>query len=324
MNHELGTQNRISFERRTAPERSNPVARITQLMRPTDIINLSFVFLLLIVSVLFRERVQAWRSLVFLYAGMLMVSGCLIWFCRGNPKPANAFPRRWYPLCFVILIFFSFGKIVHHILPYAVDEQLIAIDYAMFGLHPTVFLSQFLNPYLVDALEVCYASFYFLPVILAFALYLKKRMGEFESVGIVVCLGFYLSYVGNLFFPSSGPYLNLHAFHTIPLEGKWVGDFIRTTLFALEPYRYDCFPSGHVAVTLITLITCYRYERRLFGIMLPVGTGLILSTVFLRYHYVIDVLAGAALAILVVAVGDRIQKAWERLSASSEITETAS
>ncbi|MBI5117486.1 phosphatase PAP2 family protein [Candidatus Poribacteria bacterium] len=294
-------------------DRNKPAVRMTQLMLPTDIINLSFVLALLVMSVLFNERVQAWRLLILLYSVMLAVSGCLIWFSRGNPRPSDAFLRRWYPVCFVILIFFSLGKIVHHLLPYEVDRHLIAIDYAMFGVHPTVFLSQFVNPYLVDALEMCYASFYFLPVILVSVLYRKRRMREFEAVGIAVCLGFYLSYVGNLFFPSSGPYLNLEAFHSIPLEGKWVGGFIRTTLAGLEPYRYDCFPSGHVAVTLITLVCCYRYERRLFWIMLPVGTGLILSTVLLRYHYVIDVLAGSILAIAAVYIAGLIQNAWDRI-----------
>jgi len=41
-------------------------------------------------------------------------------------------------------------------------------------------------------------------------------------------------------------------------------------------------------------------ERVLTALLLPAVTGLILSTVYLRYHYVIDVLAGIALAVLTV------------------------
>jgi membrane-associated phospholipid phosphatase len=205
---------------------------------------------------------------------------------------------------------------VHHVLPYDVDSELIALDYAVFGVHPTVYLSRFLNPYLVDALQLCYASFFFLPVIVGGALYFRGKMDEFETFAAAICLGFYASYVGNLLFPASGPSQTLAALHPFAVKGKWVGSFIRQVLFVLEPYRWDCFPSGHAEVTLVTLIYCRRFARRLFWWMLPVATGLIVSTVWLQYHYVADVVAGAVLGVAVVLVTDRVERAWQRRSQS--------
>ncbi len=288
--------------------------RIIQEIRPSDIVNLTFVLFLLLLSIFFANRVLRWYLLVPLYACMLCAALCLIWLCHEGRKtsPVIAFLRLWYPVIFVLVIFFSLSGIVHHILPYDVDSELIKIDQAIFGAHPTVFLSRFLNPYLVDVLELCYATFYFLPLILGLALYCKGKNREFETYAFVACLGFYLSYLGNLLFPASGPSHTLTALHSIPLEGKWVGGSIRTLLFALEPYWWDCFPSGHVSVTLITLIICFRFERQLFWWMLPVGSGLIVSTVLLRYHYVIDVIAGTVLAIIIVGIVAISQRLWNR------------
>ncbi|MDP8234981.1 MAG: phosphatase PAP2 family protein, partial [Candidatus Erginobacter occultus] len=49
-------------------------------------------------------------------------------------------------------------------------------------------------------------------------------------------------------------------------------------------------------IPLITLWLTFRFRRKLFYIYLPIVIGLISSTVYLRYHYVIDVIAGMVLA----------------------------
>lgn len=288
------------------------MARSIQL---SDAVNFAFVSFLLLLCVLFPGRIRMWLPLVLVYLSMLLTATLLVWRYRGNPGPSRAFLRRWYPLAFVVVVFFTLGEIVHHVLRYDVDRQMIAIDQAVFGTHPTVFLSRFLNPYLVDLMQLCYASFYFLPLILGGVLYFRGKMEEFEAFAGAACLTFYLSFVGNILFPVSGPSKTLVAVHSSPIEGKWVGDFIREWLFVLEPYRWDCFPSGHVAVTLVTLAICYRFERKLFWAMLPIGTGLVASTVYLRYHYVVDIAAGAVLAYLVVAARAPMQRAWERIAA---------
>jgi membrane-associated phospholipid phosphatase len=58
----------------------------------------------------------------------------------------------------------------------------------------------------------------------------------------------------------------------------------------------DCFPSGHTEIPLLTLWLARRYRRKLFLVYLPITAAMIFSTVYLRFHYVVDVLAGAALA----------------------------
>jgi membrane-associated phospholipid phosphatase len=270
--------------------------QISQIVVTSDVINIVFVLFLFALTLIFFNRVDNPLMLIALYTSMLTTAALLIWFVRSRSRPILYFLRRWYPLAFVLITFFSLGSIVHYVLPHDIDKQLMDLDLAIFGVHPTVFLSPFMNPYVVDILELCYASFYFLPVILGFFLYFKGKEREFETFVIIICLGFFISDIGNILFPAKGPSQTMTALHMIPLEGKWIGSSLRALIFALEPYRWDCFPSGHVAVTALTLALAYRFERRLFWFILPIGTCLIFSTIYLRYHYVVDLLAGALLA----------------------------
>lgn len=284
--------------------------KLVENLFPSDAVNISFVSFLLFLSIAFPGRIKRWYILVPLYISMLVVAVWLIYPRRLTVRPGIQLVRRWYPLLFIPVVFFSLREIVHHILPYDIDALLIEMDFALFGVHPTVFISGCIGPYLLDLLELCYASFYFFPVILAFSVYVRGKTREFETVATAVSLGFYLSYIGNMLFPVQGPHYKLEALHNAPLRGKLIGDFIRNFLFTLEPYKWDCFPSGHTAVTLICLVYFFRYSRCLFWIMLPIAVGLIFSTVALRHHYVVDLVAGGALAGFVVLATDFIQRSW--------------
>ena len=59
---------------------------------------------------------------------------------------------------------------------------------------------------------------------------------------------------------------------------------------------YNCFPSIHVAHSFVSALTCYRVHRRV-GVVATVCAALVaVSTLFARQHYIVDVLAGIALA----------------------------
>jgi len=49
-------------------------------------------------------------------------------------------------------------------------------------------------------------------------------------------------------------------------------------------------------------------EKILFAGLVPVVTGLIIATVYLRYHYVIDVIAGIALTGLTIALAPGLRR----------------
>ena len=52
---------------------------------------------------------------------------------------------------------------------------------------------------------------------------------------------------------------------------------------------------------VVLWLVAFRYQRRLAILLTPMITGLIVATVYGRFHYVLDTIAGVGLAFAVVA-----------------------
>jgi len=63
-------------------------------------------------------------------------------------------------------------------------------------------------------------------------------------------------------------------------------------------------PSSHVAIALCIVFFCFRYLRRVRFPLLALALLLCLSTIYCRYHYATDVLAGIATAAALVPLGN--------------------
>jgi membrane-associated phospholipid phosphatase len=51
----------------------------------------------------------------------------------------------------------------------------------------------------------------------------------------------------------------------------------------------------------------FRYQHRLAILLTPIIAGLMVATVYCRFHYVLDTIAGVALAFAVVGVYGRLR-----------------
>jgi len=118
----------------------------------------------------------------------------------------------------------------------------------------------------------------------------KEAKLDFYMFSMIYC--FYLSYVGYFIFPAIGPRFTLDHLQTFPLQGIWIMQEIQIVLNKLENIQRDAFPSGHTAITVLTLVYAFKYHKTYSKILLPVTIMMVTSTVYLRYHYVIDVIGG--------------------------------
>ncbi|PYT07514.1 MAG: hypothetical protein DMF60_06915 [Acidobacteria bacterium] len=177
-------------------------------------------------------------------------------------------------------------------------------------MNPTVWLERFTWPPLTEVLQLTYSSYYLLPVILGVVLWRSGRFGEFHFWVFIVVLGFYLSYLGYITVPAIGPRFlpEIVQAQTKPLTGIWLFQPVRAMLDRAEGITRDCFPSGHTELTLLVLYYAHRFHRKTFWWLLPLGTGVILSTVYLRYHYVVDIVAGALLMAAIVMMANPVYR----------------
>jgi membrane-associated phospholipid phosphatase len=227
--------------------------------------------------------------------------------------------RVFAPIVFIVIIFNSLGDLIAGIGSRHYDDMLIKIDYALFGAHPTVWMERLSKPLLTGLFQAAYMSYYGIPIALVVALYFRKDKNAFNTAAFAIVLCFYLSYIGYLLVPAVGPRFTLGNVQTAELPAGPATLWVRQTLDGLEHNKTDAFPSGHTAVALVTLAYTWKYrERVLFRILAPLVAALIVSTVYLRYHYVIDVVAGILLAALTVLIAPKTQRIFSGSSGHSQ------
>jgi membrane-associated phospholipid phosphatase len=77
---------------------------------------------------------------------------------------------------------------------------------------------------------------------------------------------------------------------------------MQSALDTLESAHYDCFPSGHTELTILAWWGSRMVSGRLFCLYFLYTPSIIFATVYLRYHYTVDVLAGIATALILICV----------------------
>jgi membrane-associated phospholipid phosphatase len=282
---------------------------IMKRLSPFHGLTLFFLIGLILLTLLFRGKVPLWYSLVFRY--LLCIGLLFVVQLPPDQKKSGKF-RKFVntssPIFFIVLIYESLGDLIHHLHP-DIDPALMRIELYLFGVQPTIWMQRWIVPWLTDLLSFAYLSYYFLPVTLVTVLSLKKRPGLYPTL-FVLTLGYYVSFIGYILFPAVGPRYAMTSLYTVPLEGSFITDWVRDGLNAIQHNIRDCMPSGHTQIALTVLYLAYRYERKVFYIFLPFVCGFVLSTIYLRYHYVIDLFAGTAIAISCMIIGPRFYRWW--------------
>ena len=286
-------------------------------MRPIYNLIVVFLALLIVITAVFKSKVPDAYPILATYAVLLTALTLLISLQkRNNSKLVEMTCDIIFPVAAVMLIFNSLGGLVHNINSLTYDHVLIRLDYMLFGMHPTVALERFTTPVLTEILQFAYASYYFLPVILGVTLKMEGKEAEFHRSVFLIILCFFLSYIGYILVPALGPRYTLNHLQSVELHGIFLRDVINDTLNSLEGIKLDAFPSGHTAVTLTVVYLAYRFQKTLLRIFLPLALALVISTVYLRYHYVVDVLAGILLFMFTIYIGEKYYNWWERKNSS--------
>lgn len=205
--------------------------------------------------------------------------------------------------------------VLQHILAAATrhnfDLALYQFDLAVFGIEPAVAWDKHVRPATTEWFSFFYFSYYF--VILAFLapfvfLARDRRLVQEFAFGFlfVFCVG----QTAYLLVPGYGPHLLLASRFQNPLDGPFWWKLVAGAVSSGNA-RTDIFPSLHTAAPVFLTLLSFRHRRLpIFRFSWPItalfASQIVIATMFLRWHYVIDIVAGLALAVVARWVGQRV------------------
>jgi membrane-associated phospholipid phosphatase len=293
-----------------------------------DAVTLTFIVFLILLETLFAASIENWywyTALNTALCAFIFFSARYIHIKKDKSNRFISAVRNWYLVPVILLIYTQASSINHSIHQRDYDDILIAADRWIFHTNPTQWIYQFSNPLVTEILQIAYSSYYLFFVALFFELYRRDNHEDFHSGAMLVVYGFYLSYIGYLLFPAVGPRFTLHNFFSTDAElpGIFLTDYLRLIVNSgggipsgvpnpIDYVHRDAFPSGHTQLTLVAMYVAFTAKTKIRWWLFIGGSLLIISTIYMRYHYVTDVIAGIAFFLFTIWSGKRLDNWWKQ------------
>lgn len=295
-------------------------------LAPADIVTQSMFLILAGIFIYFNFRIQFWYAYAVIDIFLIWVIARIVYKYElvASEKGDNNIPqsssikiaRYWYGVAAILYIFKQVYIIGYALKPVDWDPVFMRMDFAMFGLNPTQWIYKYNNPFLTEFLQVIYVYYYPMIVVFGLELYLWHRYREFKYTIFILFLSFFTSYILYLLFPANGPRFHLHDFYAISneLPGIFLTEPIRAFLNfgesippgVLNPQDYvqrDAMPSLHTITAFLIMYLSWKFRSKSFYFYLPYFFCMVLATVYLRYHYVVDIFGGLIMCVFTIFAG---------------------
>ena len=208
---------------------------------------------------------------------------------------------------------------LRHVLPLVntttLDHQLYAFDLALFHYEPAMAWDRFVTPATTEWFSFFYFGYFLLMAVhilpLVFFGRKKQIVGEF-TFGILVM--FSIGHTLYMLVPGYGPYRAMADAFQHPFPHGTYYDLVMETVRE-GGAMMDIFPSLHTGAPTVLALFSYRNRDKLpyrytWPLVAFCTVNIIIATMFLRWHYLIDVIAGFTIAVSTVFASRPITR-WE-------------
>ena len=233
---------------------------------------------------------------------------------RWPASPGPRAVREVLPFLTCVLIYTNLHDTIGFVNTNDVHWYLDALDRELLGVQPVLWAQRFITPARTEVMSFFYLGFAWIAPSTSLLLLLRRDWPAFRAVTLAVIVCFYLGYALYVIFPAAPPRLVLVYEFDRTLRG-YPNLFSNLSARAFELLPVDsraAFPSLHAAVSLVALACAWRHARWWFCVLVPFVLGLWASTIYLRHHYTVDLLAGFALAPVALWTAPRLDRWWAK------------
>jgi hypothetical protein len=263
---------------------------------------------------------------------LFVITACSMVLARGEvirDKRARALTYRFGLFMPMVLSYFEMRVLLPALQPQLMDHRLFAIDLWLLGTTPSIWMEAWNVEPVVEWLSFFYYGYFLVLALMLIPSLLvgKGRRQQEVLVGamLVVAVGHFLYTI----VPGAGPVATLS--FDQPLQGAFWWNQVELAVTTAGA-QLDIFPSLHTAFPAFFALHAFAHRhtqpfRWLWPILAFVALNIIIATMFLRWHWFIDVALGLLLAFaargFAMAVAEREelrggpydarQPVWERL-----------
>lgn len=227
---------------------------------------------------------------------LLLTRGAIL-----SAGPVRAMAYRLGMFGPMLCSYFTLRAMLHGLQPVLLDSALLHIDQFIFGVTPSAFLDQFVTHGTVEWFSFFYYGYFFiLGVHLLGSLFFDEGRRNFEilfGAMLVVTIG----HTVYTLVPGEGPFAHFPELfqNELSVGGFWWRQV--STAVSAGGAQYDIFPSLHTAYPSFFALHAFRHRRTWpykysWPLNAFVAVNIMIATLFLRWHYGIDVIAGLLLA----------------------------
>jgi membrane-associated phospholipid phosphatase len=261
-------------------------------IKPIDLIITLYFSILSIILLFFHNGVKYYYLyILFFILFIFFLFQFLKFASKNNNNKIINFLRYLYPILMYVFLYKAIDPFMLSVHSDWMDKYINHIEFFVFGNEPTILLQKIVTPVLTEILKFAYFSYYFIVFVPALYFYFAKKEKIFDEYVESVSIAFYICYIGFVLFPVQGPRYEFSGFYTVNLDGYFftrLQDFI----MAKGSTHGGCMPSSHVAASCMAWRVINRHFKKMSYFLLPLVILLCFSTVYHRYHYFSDVVAG--------------------------------
>jgi membrane-associated phospholipid phosphatase len=233
---------------------------------------------------------------ILLNPAILVAYSLLIYIDRRKPMVGLSITRDWLPQALIVLSYREMGWLATPHVGHALENSWVAWDRIVLrgGGRAAV---EVLGLVLPSILEISYGLVYALAPFAVAMLYVYHRRERVDQLLFVFAVGVLLCYGQFPFWPSDPPRF-LFAAEDLP---SYYTIFRRFNLWMLGNYgiHTSVFPSAHVAGAFAVALGARRAlpeHKWVSGFLLVMAVFIAIATVYGRYHYLTDAVAGVVMA----------------------------
>ncbi|MBT3182215.1 MAG: inositol phosphorylceramide synthase [Deltaproteobacteria bacterium] len=235
--------------------------------------------------------------------------------------------RDWVPFVLVVFIYENMHDVAGQVMAFDIAGHLLNWDIMVFGIEPTIWAQKVYSPLMTDIMSITYALYFVQPLFIMFLLSVWKKRYEFRHMALCLTVCLILGFLGYVFLPCSPPRYFIEHMYTDPvrLQGLFLFNWLQGTWDGLSVISGGAFPSLHVGLSAAALIYAFKFRkmnltcRIVWYAYVPLVTALWFSTIYLRHHWILDIVAGLFVAGTGYMVANFMMPIWRSLRQRYEL-----